>query len=77
MVSCDSSSMISEVALTGKPVYVAMIPPSKNDRRFNKFRSLFKDLNIIKELGEELTTWNYESLNETSRIASIIKDKIK
>ena len=77
VVSCDSSSMISEAALTGKPVYVAMIPPRKNDKRFNKFRSLFKDLNIIKELGEELTTWNYESLNETSRIASIIKDKIK
>ena len=77
VVSCDSSSMISEAALTGKPVYVAMIPPRKNDKRFNKFRSLFKDLNIIKELGEELTIWNYESLNETSRIASIIKDKIK
>ena len=77
VVSCDSSSMISEAALTGKPVYVAMIPPRRNDKRFNKFRSLFKDLNIIKELGEELTTWNYESLNETSRIATIIKDKIK
>ena len=77
VVTCDSSSMISEAALTGKPVYVAMIPPRKNDKRFNKFRSLFKELNIIKELGEDLTSWNYESLNETHRVASIIKDKIK
>ena len=46
--------MISEAALTGKPIYVAMIPPMKNDKRFNKFRSLFKELNIIKELGEDL-----------------------
>ena len=77
VVTCDSSSMISEAALTGKPIYVAMIPPMKNDKRFNKFRSLFKDLNIIKELGEDLTSWSYESLNETQRVASIIKEKLK
>ena len=77
VVTCDSTSMISEVALTGKPIYVAMIPPKRNDKRFNKFRSLFKELNIIKELSEDLTSWNYESLNETYRVASIIKDKIK
>ena len=77
VVTCDSSSMISEAALTGKPIYVAMIPPMKNDKRFLKFRSLFKDLNIIKELGEDLTSWSYESLNETQRVASIIKEKLK
>ena len=77
VVTCDSSSMISEAALTGKPIYVAMIPPMKNDKRFSKFRSLFKDLNIIKELGEDLTSWSYESLNETQRVASIIKEKLK
>ena len=77
VVTCDSSSMISEAALTGKPIYVAMIPPMKNDKRFIKFRSLFKDLNIIKELGEDLTSWSYESLNETQRVASIIKEKLK
>tara|TARA_Y100001970_G_scaffold239991_1_gene302379 strand:- start:263 stop:1201 length:939 start_codon:yes stop_codon:yes gene_type:complete len=77
VVTCDSSSMISEAALTGKPIYVAMIPPMKNDKRFSKFRSLFKDLNIIKELGEDLTSWSYKSLNETQRVASIIKEKLK
>ena len=69
IVTCDSSSMISEAALTGKPIYVAMIPPRRNDRRFKRFRSLFEKLNIIKELGDELNTWSYESLNETNRIA--------
>ncbi len=77
VVTCDSSSMISEAALTGKPVYVAMIPPKKNDKRFKKFRTLFEDLNIIKELGNELVTWKYESLDETKRIAKEIKEKIK
>ena len=35
VVTCDSSSMISEAALTGKPIYVAMIPPMKNDKRLS------------------------------------------
>ena len=69
--------MISEAAITGKPVYVAMLPAKRNDKRFKQFRSLFENLNIIKELGNELITWNYESLNETNRIALEIKDKIK
>tara|TARA_B100001741_G_C16509582_1_gene578998 strand:- start:545 stop:1483 length:939 start_codon:yes stop_codon:yes gene_type:complete len=77
VVTCDSTSMISEAAITGKPIYVAMIPPKRNDKRFKKFRSLFENLNIVKELGNELTTWSYESLNETNRIALEIKEKIK
>ena len=76
VVTCDSSSMISEAALTGKPVYVAMLPYLKNDYRFKKFRNLFKELNIIRELGENLEIWNYEKLNETNRIAQEIKKKI-
>ena len=77
VVTCDSTSMISEAALTGKPVYVAMIPPKRNDKRFNKFRSLFKELNIIKELGDELTLWSYKRLDETNRVASEIKERLK
>ena len=76
VVMCDSSSMISEAALTGKPIYVAQIPSSKNDYRFKKFRDLFKQLNIIKELNDNLETWNYERLDETNRVAQEIKKKL-
>ncbi len=76
IVTCDSSSMISEAALTGKPIYVASILPKKNDKRFQKFRNLFRELNIIKNLGEEIDDWNYEKLDETNRVANIIKKKI-
>ena len=76
VVMCDSSSMISEVALTGKPIYIAQIPSSKNDYRFKKFRDLFKELNIIKELNDNLETWNYERLDETNRVAQEIKKKL-
>ena len=68
--------MISEAALTGKPIYVADIPSKKNDFRIKKFRELFIQLNIIKKLDTKLETWHYENLNETSRIAKQIKKKL-
>ena len=76
VVTCDSSSMISEAALTGKSIYVAQIPSQTNDYRFKKFRDLFKQLNIIKELNDNLETWNYEKLDETNRVAQTIKKKL-
>ena len=76
IVTCDSSSMISEAALTGKPIYIASILPKKNDKRFQRFRNLFRELNITRNLGEELENWNYEKLDETNRVAKIIKQKI-
>ena len=77
VVTCDSSSMISEAALTGKPIYVANILPKRNDKRFQNFRNLFRELNIIRNLGEEIENWNYEKLDETNRVAKIINEKIK
>ena len=76
IITCDSSSMISEAALTGKPIYIANILPRKKDKRFQKFRNLFRELNITRNLGEEIEDWNYQKLNETNRVANIIKQKI-
>ena len=76
IVTCDSSSMISEAALTGKPVYVAMIPAMRNDKRFQKFRNLLESMNIIRKLEDNLDTWSYEKLDETNRIAKQIKEKL-
>ena len=76
IVTCDSSSMISEAALTGKPVYVAMFPAIRSDKRFQKFRNLLENMNIIRKFDEELETWSYEKLDETNRIANQIKEKL-
>jgi len=76
VVTCDSTSMISEASLTGKPIYIADIPAKSNDQRFKKFRDLFSKLNITKNLNEKLEIWNYKSLNETTRIAEEIKKQI-
>jgi mitochondrial fission protein ELM1 len=75
-VMCDSTSMISEAALTGKPIYVADIPTNKNDQRIRKFRQLFSELNIIKKLDNSLESWDYERLDETSRVAKEIKKQL-
>jgi mitochondrial fission protein ELM1 len=75
-VTCDSTSMISEAALTGKPIYVADIPTDKNDQRIKKFRELFSKLNIIKKLDTSLEIWSYKKLDETSRVAEEIKKQL-
>ena len=76
VVTCDSSSMISEAALTGKPIYVAMIPATRSDKRFQKFRNLLESMNIIRKLEDEMHTWSYDKLDETNRIARLIKEKL-
>ena len=77
VVTCDSTSMISEAAMTGKPIYVAQMPNIKKNNRFKKFFKLFRDLNIIKNLEDSLDEWTYEKLNETDRISGYIKNKYK
>ena len=75
VVTCDSSSMISEAALTGKPVYVAMIETKRNDKRFREFRKLFENMNILRKLDDKLETWSYEKLDEANRVSKLIKLK--
>ena len=77
IVTCDSTSMISEAAITGKPIYVANMKPKRNIYRFKKFYKLFKDLGIIRDLEEKIDFWSYNKLNEVSRVALLLKEKMK
>ena len=77
VVTCDSTSMISEAATSGKPIFVAHMKPKSDNYRFKKFFQLFKKLGIIKDLGEKVESWTYTKLNEAERIAAIINSKIK
>jgi hypothetical protein len=76
VVTCDSTSMISEAAITGKPIYVVQMPAIKSNQRFKDFFNLFESLNIIKNLETSVESWDYKKLDETNRISSYIKDKI-
>ena len=77
IVTCDSTSMISEAAVTGKPVYMAMMKPKKSIKRFKNFFTQFKDLGIARELTDSIDNWSYDKLDEVNRIAPIIREKMK
>ena len=77
VVTCDSTSMISEAAASGKPIYVAHMRSKKNNYRFQKFFQLFKEMGIIRDLGEKVQSWTYNKLSEAERIAAIINNKLK
>ena len=77
-MTSDSTSMISECAFTKKPIYIFQLPFKRNSKRIKKFHDQFKKLNITRDLNSnnELTSWAYNQLNESERIASIIKERI-
>ena len=77
VVTCDSTSMISEAAMTGKPIYVAQMPAIRNNLRFRNFFESFKSLNIIRDLENSVENWSYKKLNETDKISSYIKERFK
>ena len=77
IVTCDSTSMISEAATSGKPIFVAHMQPKKDNYRFRRFFELFKQMGITRDLGKKVETWTYIKHNEAQRIALEIKNKIK
>ena len=77
IVTCDSTSMISEAAVTGKPVYVAMMKPKEALEDLKVFFSQFNKLGITKELGDSIDSWSYDKLDEINRIAPLIKQRMK
>ena len=77
VVTCDSTSMISEAATSGKPVFVAHMKPKRNNYRFKQFFQLFKDMGVTRDLGEKVESWEYNKFNEAERIAEQINSKIK
>ena len=54
VVTCDSTSMISEAATSGKPVFIAHMNAKRNNYRFKRFFDLFKKMGITRDLGEKL-----------------------
>ena len=78
IVTSDSTSMISEAAISGKPIYVHHLTFKRNSKRIENFHREFSDLGITKDLinFNHLSNWTYNSLNESERIAIIIKKRI-
>ena len=78
IVTSDSTSMISEAAISGKPIYIHNLKFKRKSKRIENFHKEFSDLCITKDLinFNHLSDWTYNSLNESERIAIIIKKRI-
>jgi mitochondrial fission protein ELM1 len=76
IVTCDSTSMISECAITQKPIFVAKMKAKGRNKRSEYFLNSFKEKGIIRFLGESTDYWKYPALDETNRIATIIKERL-
>ena len=76
IVTCDSTSMISECAITQKPIFVAKMKANRRNTRFEYFLNSFREKGIIRFLGEKIDYWEYPLLDETNRIATIIKERL-
>ncbi len=77
IVTCDSTSMISEAATSSKPIFVAHMKAKKNNYRFKRFFELFKKMGITRDLGGKVENWTYNKHNEAQRIALQLKNKIE
>ncbi len=78
IITSDSTSMISEASISGKPIYVYQLPMKRKSKRFIRFHEEFKKMNITKDLNnlDKLENWTYTKLEESERIAGIIKKRI-
>ena len=70
--------MISEASVSGMPIYVYQLPFKRKSIRFERFHNEFKELNITRDFvtTNKFENWSYDKLNESERIAGIIKERI-
>ena len=68
--------MISECSATGKPVYIYHLPFKRISNRIVNFHKEFENMNITRKLDDNLEVWSYKILNESKRIAGILKTRI-
>jgi hypothetical protein len=74
LVTADSTNMAVEAAGTGKPVYIVDLPGG--DPKFTRLHTQLEQRGIARKFTGEVAEWTYEPLNETARIASLIRNKI-
>jgi mitochondrial fission protein ELM1 len=74
LVTSDSTNMAVEAAATGKPVYIVDIPGGAT--KFDRLHESLMKRGIARKFGGKIEPWSYEPLNETARVAALIRGKI-
>ena len=71
IITEDSVSMTSDAAFTGKPVYMVKIKNKKN--KIKNFIKNLEERGVVRYFEGEIVSWKYEKINESERIANVIK----
>ena len=71
IVTEDSVSMTSDAVFTGKPVYMVKIKNKKN--KIKSFVQNLEKKGVVRYFDGEIVSWKYENINESERIANVIK----
>lgn len=74
LVTSDSTNMAVEAAATGKPVYIVDLPGG--DSKFTRLHADLERRGIARKFTGEIAQWSYTPLNETARIATLIRKRI-
>lgn len=74
LVTSDSTNMAIEAAGTGKPVYIVEL--LGGDSKFTRLHADLECRGIARKFTGEIEQWTYTPLNETARIATLIRKRI-
>ena len=74
IVTCDSVSMVSEAAATGKPVHIIDLPGG--DAKFARFHAAMRAAGITRPFAGEIEDWRYRPPDDTARAGAAIRDLV-
>ena len=74
VVTADSVNMISEAASSGKPVYILAL--EGGSKKFTRFHQTMIERGIARPFDGKLAEWRYTPLNETARVADLIRERL-
>ncbi len=79
LVTEDSTNMLTEACVTGKPVYRLPMTPKSASSRAGKFQTLYDALEIrcgVVPYAGQIEGADYEPLHETARVASLLLEQL-
>jgi uncharacterized protein len=74
VVTCDSVSMVSEAASTGKPVHV--IELEGGSPKFSNFHAALRAEGVTRPFDGTLESWSYAPLDDTTVVAAEIRRRL-
>ncbi|MEX0760045.1 MAG: mitochondrial fission ELM1 family protein [Tistlia sp.] len=75
VVTLDSVNMISEAASTGRPVLLAELPGGS--AKFRRFHEAMLQAGYARPFAGRLERWDYPRLDETGRVAGLVRERLK